>query len=308
MIYNGQLKLFINEDHLICCQGCLDNADLPLPWKNPVLLPTKHYYTQLVVREKHYSVHHNGVQETLAAVLEGYWIIRGRETVKQIIRRCVVCRRHEGKPYATPAAPPLPKERVSNGPPFSNMGIDFAGPLYVRETSTSNDQIKVYVCLYTCASTRAVHLELTKELSAVAFLQSFRKFCARRGVPAVIMSDNAKTFKHSSKEIKKIVRSDQVREHLTNYNTEWQFIAEKAPWWGGYWERMVQSVKRCLRKTIGRSSLTIDEMGTVLVEVEATINNRPLTYMYNDSEGVSFTLTPAHLIYGRRLVTRPSDQ
>ena len=65
------------------------------------------------------------------------------------------------------------------------------------------------------------------------------------------MSDNAKTFKHSSKEIQKIVRSDQVRDRLTNQQIKWQFIAEKAPWWGGYWERMVQSVKRCLRKTIG---------------------------------------------------------
>ena len=140
---------------------------------------------------------------------------------------------------------------MSEWPPFSNTGIDFAGPLYVKEASTADEQVKVYVCLYTCKSTRALHPELTKELSAVAFLQSFQKFCARRGVPAVIMSDNAKTFKHSSKEAQKIVRSDQVHDHLTNQQIEWQFIAEKAPWWGGYWERMVQSVKRCLRKTIG---------------------------------------------------------
>ena len=307
IIYNNQLKLSVNEDHLICCQGRLDNADLPLPWKNPVLLPTKHYYTQLLIKEKHYLVHHNGVRETLAAVREGHWIIRGRETVKKIIRKCVVCQRCEGKPYTTPAAPPLPEERVSDGPPFSNTGVDFAGPLYVKE-GTADQQIKVYVCLYTCASTRAVHLELTRELSAVAFLQCFRKFCARRGIPAVIMSDNAKTFKHSSKEVKKIVRSDEVHEHMTNHQIEWQFIAEKAPWWGGYWERMVQSMKRCLRKTIGRSTLTIEEMSTVLVEVEATLNNRPLTYIYDDTEGVSFALTPAHLIYGRKLVMRPSDQ
>ena len=129
----------------------------------------------------------------------------GRETVKKIVEICIVCRRHEGKPYA-PSVPPSPRERVSDGLPFSNTGIDFAGPLYVRhsDAGTADQEMKVYVCLYTCASTRAVHLELTKELSAVTFLQSFRKFCAHRGVPAVIMTDNAKTFKHSSKEVKKI--------------------------------------------------------------------------------------------------------
>jgi len=91
-------------------------------------------------------VHRNGVQETLAAVREGYWIIRGRETIKQIVRKCVVCRRHEGKAYKTPAAPPLPKERVSEGPPFSNTGIDCAGPLYIKEASTADEQVKVCVC------------------------------------------------------------------------------------------------------------------------------------------------------------------
>jgi len=90
---------------------------------------------------------------------------------------------------------------VSDGPPFSNTGIDFAGPLYVKAASTVDKKIKVYVCLYTSASTRAIHLELTKELSAATVLQSFWKFCPHRGVPAVVMSDNAKTFKHSSKEV-----------------------------------------------------------------------------------------------------------
>ena len=86
----------------------------------------------------------------------------------------------------------------------------------------------------------------------------------------------------------------------------WEFIVEKAPWWGGYWERMVRSVKRCLKKTIGRSTVTTEELNTILVEVEATLNNRPITYLYDDMEGVSQALTPADLIYGRRLANTPS--
>ena len=164
------------------------------------------------------------------------------------------------------------------------------------------------MCLFTCASTRGVHLELTKELSASVFLQAFRKFCARRGVPITIMSDNAKTFKFCSKEIEKIVRSEEVHQYLTNRQISWQFIVEKAPWWGGYWERLVRSVKRCLRKTLGRSTLTFDELATILVEIEATLNNRPLTYVCDDTEGLSYALTPADLIYGHRLAKSPDGR
>ena len=88
---------------------------------------------------------------------------------------------------------------------------------------------------------------------------------------------------------------------MTNQQVEWKFIIEKAPWWGGYWERLVQSVKRCLKKTIGRATLSFEESATVLVEIESTLNNRPLTYLYGDEECPSQAVTPADLIYGRKI-------
>ena len=86
---------------------------------------------------------------------------------------------------------------------------------------------------------------------------------------------------------------------MTDRRVSWEFIAEKAPWWGGFWERLVRSVKNCIKKTIGRSTLNFEELCTLLVEVEATLNNRPLTYVYDDENGISYPLTPASLIYGR---------
>lgn len=276
--------------------------------KNPLLLPTKHRFTELLVKERHNAVHHNGTPETLAAVREGYWIVKGCVVVKKVIRRCFICRRYDGKPFPSPVTPDLPAERVSKVPPFSTTGIDFAGPLYVRSTSGKECNCKVYICLFTCASTRAVHLELTRELSAMSFLLAFRRFCGRRGLPLVIMSDNAKTFKHCLKEIVKIARAEEVRSHLTNKHIEWRFIVEKAPWWGGYWERLIQSVKRCVKKTIGKSTLTYDELATILTEIESTLNNRPLTYLYGDDEGTSYAVTPADLIYGHRIASTSSNQ
>ena len=127
--------------------------------------------------------------------------MRGREAVKKEVRRCVICLKWEGKPYSTPTIPDLPEERVSQDPPFANTGIDFAGPLYVQNLH-STDKTKVYVCLFTCASTRAIHLELINDLSGGSFLQAFRRFSSRRGLPNVVMSDNAKTFKSTSVELR----------------------------------------------------------------------------------------------------------
>ena len=124
------------------------------------------------------------------------------------------------------------------------------------------------------------------------------------------MSDNAKTFKHCSKEIVKIARAEEVCNYLTNKQIEWRFNVEKAPWWGGggYWERLIQSVKRCLKKTIGQSTLNFDELATILIEIESTLNNRPLTYLYGDDEGPSYAVTTADLIYGHRIASTATNQ
>jgi len=102
-------------------------------------------------------------------VRETRWILRGREAVKKVLRRCAICKRYEGKPFPAPPFPQLPIECVGEYPPFANIGVDFAGPLYVKSPNEEN----VYVWLFTCSVTRAIHLELTKDLSAATFLQVF---------------------------------------------------------------------------------------------------------------------------------------
>ena len=123
-----------------------------------------------------------------------------------------------------------------------------------------------------------------------------------------MLTDNAKTFKSASVDVKKISRSSEVKQYLANRQIDRQFIMERAPWWGGFWERLVRSVKRCLTKSVGRSLLTFEECRTLVVKIEATLNNRPLTYIYDDEEGLSYPLTPADLIYGRQIATMPHQR
>ena len=140
-----QLRLFIDTDNIVRCEGQISQSTLPESAKRPILLPSKHRFTELVIREKHDVVHHDGIKETLNCVREKYWILRGREAAKRVVTKCVTCKKFQGNPFTTPKEPPLPSSRVSDEPPFSNTGIDFAGPLY-----TSDNGSKIYMFVYLC--------------------------------------------------------------------------------------------------------------------------------------------------------------
>ena len=304
--YVQQFGLFLDDNNVMKCKGRINNSTVSLEEKKPIFLPAKHPLIKLLVMHIHQQAKHGGVNITLTTLRERYWTLKGRQIVKSILRSCVVCKKLEGLPYASPCPPDLPASRVSDDPPFAHTDLDFAGPLYVQESTDRGNDTKVYMCLFTCASTRVIHLELTRGLNVDSFLLAFCRFVGRRGLPATLLSDSATTFRSSSKEIQSICRSSELFHYLTNNRTSWKFIVPKAPWWGGFWERMVQTVKRSLRKVVGRAVLRFDELNTLLIEIESIINGRPLTYIFDDSEGISYPLTPAHLLYGRRLVTSPS--
>ena len=305
--YVNQFGLYLDDKGLLRCKGRVGNAILSSTNKHPYLLPPNHPFSNLLILHIHSKIKHSGIRDTLATLREVYWILRGREAIKKTIRRCVLCRKLEGLAYKSQPTPDLPRIRVSEEPPFTHTCVDFAGPLYPT-TKTNGVVIKAFVCLFTCASTRAVHLELTRELSTSLFLQAFRRFVSRRGMPATLISNNAKTFQAASRQIRTIVRSEEEQRYITNNRIEWKFIIEKAPWWGGFWERLIQSVKKILRKTVGRSSLNYDELTTILTEIECIINSTPITYVYDDQESISYPLTPSHLINGRQITNMPNNQ
>jgi len=192
-MWRKQFGLYLDKKSLWRCQGRLENADLPIATKHPVLLPKHHPLTVLVIREAHERILHNGVKETLAEIRQRYWIVQGRQVVRRVLLKCVICRRYEGLPQSAPQPPPLPQFRVKDDPAFTYVGVDFAGPLYVKNQGLVAER-KVWICLYTCCVVQAVHLDIVPDLTADAFLRCFGRFTARRGFPRKVVSDNGKTF------------------------------------------------------------------------------------------------------------------
>ena len=126
----------------------------------------------------------------------------------------------------------MPEFRFTEGYPFAST-VDFAGPLFVKTVFGKELQVtKVYICLFTCGSTRAVHIELTPSLATQAFIRCLRRFVARRGIPELIISDNAKTFKAAATQLTKIFNDPDVISFLLERKIQWKFNLEKAPWWG----------------------------------------------------------------------------
>ena len=217
------------------------------------------------------------------------------------MRSCVACRRVCGKPYSTPDPPPLPRIRTQQASPFTVTGVDFSGALYVHGMTGEE---KVYVCLFTCGNTRAVHLEIVNDLSKNSFLQAFRRFVSHKSVPIIMISGNASTYLSAAKEIEELMNSVKIHDALKVQVTSWRFIPKRAPWYGGFWERLIGLTKSTLKKVLGRTFISLISLQTIIVEIEAVLNDRPLTYVSSDKSDPE-PLTPAHLLYGRRIISLP---
>ena len=163
------------------------------------------------------------------------------------------------------------------------------------------------MCLFTCAVTRAVHLELVKDLTTRSFLLALRRFAARRSLPSTIISDNASTYISAAKELNELFSSPTVKDYLAANRVEWKFITKRAPWFGGFYERLIGLTKTCIKKTLGRAFVTFRELETILCEIEAILNDRPLTYVSGDFNEPT-PLTPSTLLHGRRITTLPHQQ
>ena len=243
----------------------------------------------------HEKILHGGVATTLAKIREKYWLLKGRQTVKKCLRRCVWCKRINGLPYRNTPIADLPEFRVDQLRAFNTVGVDYCGPLRYGK-GEGQDSAKAYICLFTCASTRALHLELVTNMSTDGFLRALRRFIARRGIPAIV-SDNFASFKRAFSMIDAVRTDSNIQRFAAENRITWYFTVEHAPWYGGFFERLVKEVKDTLKKTLKFNLVTFEELRTLVTEVESVLNSRPLCYVSDEVEQV---LTPSHFLILKR--------
>ncbi|GBL82881.1 hypothetical protein AVEN_106398-1 [Araneus ventricosus] len=295
------LDVFMDSDGILGVGGRLSkHPTFPYDQKFTKIVPKKHHITHLIIRHFHIISLHAGPEKVLSLIRQKFWIPDGRSTVRHEIKWCIVCCRLNAKPSTA--------IRITRARPFDRVGVDFAGPLMTKcQHIRKATQFKSYICLFICAATRAVHLELVSSLSTEAFSAALRLFIDRPGHPSEILSDNGSNFRGSAnylKQLFKLVRQPQVQDFLTLGNIHWKFNPLYAPNFGGVWESSIKLVKRHLLKTCKGQLLTFEELSTLLCQIEACINSRPLSPLSNDPSDLR-TLTPGHFLIGEPFLELP---
>lgn len=303
-----RLTPFLDKFRLLRVGGRLHKSALDPDFKHPIILPRQSPFTTLIIADALLRTLHGGIQGTMAYTRQTYWIIGGRAPIRSYILRCVRCARYRGI-RAQQLMGQLPAPRITPSRPFLHAGIDYAGPIWIKTwQKRAAKTYKGYLAIFVCFSTSAVHLEIVTDYTTEAFIAAYKKFTGRRGISAALYSDCGTNFVGAdaalrqrfdvSKELKELATI------LSNHGTEWKFNPPSAPHFGGKWEAAVKSTKFHLRRTIGDSILTYEELSTLLVQIEAILNSRPLCPLSNDGDDYA-ALTPGHFLIGEALTVVP---
>ena len=294
-------------DGVIRVGGRLERAPIPFEAKHQVLLSPKHPLSRLLVQDIHERHLHVGREHTLALVRQQFWILGGKSFVRKITNECLHCKRRRAKP-TVPLMASLPKERLALcEPPFTHTGLDYFGPINVKRGRVTE---KRWGCIFTCLTTRAVHLELAGDLTTDSFIMALRRFRGRRGNSKSIRSDNGSNFVGAERELAEALRllnQEQIVSKLAQEGITWYFNPPSAPHMGGIFESMVKQVKRAMKTVINNQVLPEQTLHTVLVETEAIINSRPLVSVSDDLDDYE-ALTPNHFLIGRASPNSPPGQ
>lgn len=305
-----KLHCFVDKDGLLRVGGRLRNTDLDYDYKHPAVLPRDGHITQLVVAHCHEKIRHQGRGMTLNETRNlGFWIVGGSSVVAKYVFQCVTCRKLRASPN-TQLMADLPQDRALPSPPFTYVGVDYFGPFVIKE---KRKELKRWGVLFTCLSSRAVHLEVSDTLSTSSFLNALRRFISLRGPIKVLRSDQGTNFVGADNELKAALNeidNIEVRDFLLQNDCVFEFKLNPpgASHMGGVWERLIRSVRSILGVILSQHGTQLDEesLRTYFCEITAIINGRPLTLAHINDPDFLEPLTPNHLLTGKtKIIVSP---
>ena len=305
------LRPSLDADNILRVGGRQHHSKMAFSQVHPIILPKQHPLTKLIVRTEHLRLLHAGPTLMMSMLSQRFHIVGCRQLVRFVARECVVCRKESAKPQPQLMGQ-LPTERITPGSVFDRVGVDYAGPVYIKYGAIRKPVIvKAYICVFVSLTVKAVHLELVSDLTTDAFIAALRRFVARRGKPTLIWSDHGSNFIGADRELREMVeflKQQQVESVVSDFcsteNITWKFTPEHAPHFGGLWEAAVKSMKRHLKRVMSDVKLTFEEMSTVLAQIEACLNSRPLAPLPAEEDALE-PLTPGHFLVGKALESLP---
>ena len=256
-----------------------------------IVLPKRHYVSQLIAKRYHHEVHHQGRHYRSAIRQEGFWVIGGHDVVTKVIRACVLCRKLRG-PHLEQCMADLPLDRTKVCPPFTNVGFDVFGPWAVQTHKTTGGGVntKRWGLVFTCLSSRAIHIKALEAMDSKAFICALRRFFALRSNAKILRCDRGKNFVGAKTELDAAASEldeKKVENFVTECGCKWEFNPRHASHFGGVWERQINTIHRVLDAMfteLSQSQLTHELLVTLMAEVVAIVNAKPIAALPSDTE------------------------
>jgi len=287
--------------------GRISRANLPEETLHTVILPKGCHVSRLVLRYVHLCVWHGGRNHMLSKLRTRWWIIQAPAAIRRVIRNCVGCRKQRAR-VGEQKMSDLPEDRLTaDNPPFTSTGVDYFGPFEIKR---GRSVVKCYGVMFTCLAARAVHLEVADSLDTSSFINALRRFLARRGQCRKLRSDNGTNFVGAQAELKRAIENwnlNQINDFMLQRDIDWAFNPPAGSHHGGVWERMIRSVRKVLNSVLGQQStckLDSECFRTILCEVEAVLNDRPITKLSDQHDDLE-ALTPNHILLMKRQPSLP---